>query len=427
MSATGESDMFNMAQETMPLDERKQYYQAKVQWVAKYAYENAPAITAKFDKAGVKPAEIRSVSDLQKVPITIKEELTALQKMAPPLGGFLAVPTDQVMKFFASVGPIYGVMGTSEEFWHRMQKVFHNVGFRKGDVVLITFSYHLVSAAWGADEALRRLGITVIPGGVGNTEEQVEAARKLGVTGYIGTPSFLIALIKRAEKMGYDFRKDFKLKRAAVGGEPLTESLRGELEKAYSVSTFNIFGAADVHWIAYECEHKMGMHIAEEVLLEIVDPDTGKQLDPGEVGEMVITSFDTAYPLIRLGLGDLACLSEEPCPCGRTSPRLVKFAGRVRDVVRVRGRFIHPSGLKAAIGCFPEVIKYQLVISRPAHRDDLILFIELAHQDVTKDDLIHSLQRSFKEHCLLTIDEVKFVPAGTISSDKILVDNRKWD
>lgn len=421
------AEMYNKTLETMPPEERSRYYDEKVRWVINYAYKNAPAIRDKLDEAGIKPDRIRSVADLEKVPITIKEELTELQKKRPPLGGFLAVPTDRVMKFFVSVGPIYGVIGTSEEFWDMMKKVFYNIGFRSADVVLVTFSYHLVSAAWGADEALRQLGVTVIPGGVGNTEEQVEAARKLGATGYVGTPSFLINLIHRAEKMGYDFRKDFKLTLAAVGGEPLTESLRNELENTYGVSTHNIFGAAEVHWIGYECEQKTGMHIAEEILLEIVDPETGKQLRPGEIGEMVITSFDETYPLVRFGLGDLACLSDEPCACGRTSPRLVKFAGRVRDVVRARARFIHPSGLKKAIGSFSEVSKYQLVVSRPAHRDELTLAVELTSRDVKKDELIQSLQESFKQHCLLTIDEVRFVPSGTIFGEKILVDKRKWD
>lgn len=427
MSASRVTDMYNMALETMSPGERKKYYDAKVQWVTEYAYKNAPAIRDKFHEAGIRPDQIRSVADLEKVPITIKEKLTELQKRCPPLGGFLAVPTDRVMKFFVSVGPIYGVVGTSEAFWHMMKKVFYNIGFRSGNVVLVTFSYHLVPAAWGADEALRQLGVTVIPGGVGNTEEQVEAAFKLGATGYVGTPSFLINLIQRAEKMGYDFRKDFKLTLAAVGGEPLTSSLRDELENTYGVSTHNIFGAAEVHWIGYECEHKNGMHIVEEILLEIVDPETGKQLGPGEIGEMVVTTFDETYPLVRFGLGDLACLSDEPCACGRTSPRLVKFAGRVRDVVRARARFIHPSGLKKAIESFPEVSKYQLVVSRPAHRDELTLAVELASGDVRKDELIQSLQESFKQHCLLTIDEVRFVPNGTISGEKILVDKRKWE
>lgn len=419
--------MYNETLETMSLDERKKYYDEKVRWVTTYAYKNAPAIRDKFDRAGVKPSQIRSVKDLVKVPLTIKEELSELQKKSPPLGGFLAVPTEKVMKFFVSVGPIYGVIGTSEEFWQMHKKVFCNVGFKKGDVVLITFSYHLVSAAWGADEGLRQLGITVIPGGVGNTEEQVEAARKFGVTGYIGTPSFLIALIKRAEKMGYDFQRDFKLRRAAVGGEPLTPSLRAELEDTYGIAVFNIFGTAEVHWIAYECEYKTGMHIVEEVLLEIVDPETGKQLKPGETGEIVITSFNEIYPLIRLGLGDLACLSDEPCLCGRTSPRLVKFVGRVRDVVRVRARFIHPGGVRKAFDCFSEVSKYQLIVSRPAHRDELTLIIEPAREELIKDDLFNAMQKSFKEHCLLKIDEIKIVPPRTISGDKIVIDQRTWD
>jgi len=421
------SDMYDPQQETMSTDRRRKYYDERVKWVVKYAYKNSTAIKDKLDKAKIIPAHIRSVRDLEKVPITIKENLIELQKKNPPFGGFLAVPVGKVWKFFYSTGPIFDVIGNSAEFWHRLKKVFHNVGFRKGDVVLITFSYHLIPASWGADEALKQLGVTVIPAGVSNTEDQVEIARKLGVTGYVGTPSFLISIIKSAEKMGFDFRRDFKLRRAAVGGEPLPSSLRDELENSYGVSTFNIFGTADLHWFAYECEKKMGMHIAEEVLLEIVDPEAGRQLNSGEIGEMVVTSFDETYPLIRFGLGDLACLSDEPCPCGRTSSRIVRFAGRVRDVVRVRGRFIYPGDVRKSIDCFSEVSRYQLTVSRPAHRDELTFFIELKQEDINKENLSHSIQESFKKNCVLRIDDIKFVPFGTISTEKIIVDERKWD
>lgn len=427
MSDNRKLDMYDAGKEMMSHDERRKYYDQKVKWVVKYAYKNSPAMKNKLDQAGIGPLQIRSSKDLEKVPITIKEELIELQKKDPPFGGLLAVPVEKVWKFFYSTGPIFDGIGDSKEFWHRMKKVFYNVGFRKGDVVLITFSYHLIPASWGADEALRQLGVTVIPGGIGNTEDQVEVARKLGATGYIGTPSFLITLIKSAEKLGYDFRRDFKLRRAAVGGEPLTSALRNQLENIHGISTFNIFGTADLHWFAYECEHNTGMHIAEGVLLEIVDPETGKQLNPGEIGEMVVTSFDDAYPLIRFGLGDLACLSDEPCPCGRTSSRIVRFAGRVRDVVRVRGRFIYPGDVRKSIDCFSEVSRYQLAVSRRAHRDELTFFIELKQEDINKENLSHSIQESFKKNCLLKIDEVKFVPYGTISGEKVVVDQRKWD
>lgn len=427
MNKSRTSWMYDGRQETMSPDERREYYDRKVRWVVEYAYKNAPAIRNKLDKAGINPSQISTVKDLERIPITTKEELIDLQKKNPPLGGFLAVPQEKVWKFFASTGPIYDAIGYSEELWRMQKKVFYNVGFRKGDVVLITFSYHLVPAAWDADEALRQLGVTVIPGGVGNTEDQVEVLYRLGVTGFIGTPSFLIALIKRAEEMGYDFRQDFKLRRAAVGGEPLTPSLRDELENIYGISTFNIFGTADIQWVAYECDHKMGMHIAEEVLMEIVDPETGKQLKPGETGEIVVTSFDETYPLIRFGLGDLACLSDEPCPCGRTSSRIIKFAGRVRDVIRVRGRFIYPAEVKKALDSFAELSKYQLVVSRRAHRDELTLKIELAQKDVDIDDLAKSLKERFKDKCLLKIEKVDFVPIGTISGEKIVIDKRNWD
>lgn len=419
--------MYNPQMETMTEADRRSYYELKLKGAIGHAYRNAPAIREKFDKAGITPADISKLQDLEKVPVTTKEELVGIQKAAPPFGGMLAVPPGKAWKFFVSTGPIYDVIGNSEEFWHMQKKVFHNVGFKAGDVVLIAFSYHLVPAAWDADEALRQLGVAVIPGGTASAEDQMEAALRLGATGYIGTPSFLLSLIRKAEEKGHDFRRDFKLKRAAVGGEPLMPSLRHELETSYGILVFNIFGTADIQWVGYECEHKNGMHIAEEILMQIVDPDTGKALPAGEVGEIVVTSFDESYPLIRFGLGDLACLSDHPCPCGRTSSRLVRFAGRVRDVVRVRGRFIYPADVKKTVEAFSEISKCQLRVSRLEHRDELTLFIELGKDRVSDDRLLHSVQAAFKENCLLKLDKVDPVPRGTISGEKMILDERKWE
>lgn len=421
------SRMYDPQLETMTETDRNAYHESKLRRAIDHAYKNAPAVKERFDKAGIAPAEISTLSDLEKLPVTTKEELIGLQKQTPPFGGLLAVPPEKVWKFCASTGPIYDIIGRSEEFWHMQKKVFHNVGFKRGDVILIAFSYHLVPAAWDADEALRQLGAVVIPGGTATAEDQMEAAQKLGATGYIGTPSFLLSLIRKAEERGYDFRRDFKLSRAAVGGEPLTPSLRHELEASYGISVFNVFGTADIQWVGYECEHKNGMHIAEEILMEIVDPDNGKTLPAGEVGEIVITSFDEAYPLIRFGLGDLACLSDDPCPCGRTSSRLVRFAGRVRDVARVRGRFIYPADVKKTVEAFSEISKCQLRVSRREHRDELTLSIELGNDQVSNDHLLHSIQEAFKENCLLKLDKVDPVPRGTISGEKMILDERKWE
>lgn len=421
------SRMYDPGLETMSSADRKTYHESRLGRAIAHAYQNAAAVRERLDKAGIAPGEISTLSDLQRLPVTTKEELLGLQKRNPPFGGLLAVPPGRAWKFFASTGPIYDVVGRSEEFWHMQKKVFHNVGFRSGDVVLIAFSYHLVPAAWDADEALRQLGAVVIPGGTAAAEDQMEAAQKMGATGYIGTPSFLLSLIRKAEERGYDFRRDFKLRRAAVGAEPLTVSLRHELETTYGVSVFNMFGTADIQWVGYECEHKNGMHIVEEVLMEIVDPETGKTLPAGEVGEIVITSFDEAYPLIRFGLGDLACLSDEPCPCGRTSPRLVRFAGRVRDVVRVRGRFIYPADVKKTAEAFSEISRYQLSVSRREHKDELTFSFEPSAGRVAGDDLMRSIQALFKENCLLKLDKVVSVPCGTITGEKIIVDVRKWE
>lgn len=424
---TGEKtkNFYDVKQETMSKEERQNHYNRKLEQIIQYAYRNAPAVRAKLDKAGIAPSQVRTVKDLEKLPVTTKEELIELQKTKPPFGGFLAEPREKLWKIFVSTGPIYDPWGASENKWRVAKKTLYVAGIGKGDLVIIPFSYHLVNAAWTMDETMRQMGITVIPTGVGNTEVQVQTMHQLGVTAYWGTPSFLMALIKRAEELGYDFRRDFALKKALFSGEPYPQSLRDSFEQTYGIDTYQAFGTADVALIAYECNQKAGMHIAEEVIVEIVDPETGKQLGAGETGEMVVTTFDVTYPLIRFGLGDLSYYTDEPCPCGRTSSRLVRFVGRVRDVVRVRGRFIYPKQVQEAIVKCPQVSKYQIVVTRPAHRDEMTLKVELVDETINKEELLQNLHQSIQEICLLKMDKIEFVAKGTIPEErKIIVDER---
>jgi phenylacetate-CoA ligase len=301
------------------------------------------------------------------------------------------------------------------------------MGFRKGDIVLNTWAYHLVPAGLGIDEGLRSVGATVIPAGTGNTELQVRIMHDLKVTGFCGTTGFLMNIIKKAEELGYDFKKDFSLRLANAGGEMGGGPMREIFEKEYGITTRDAYGTADLGLIAYECSEKTGMHLVGDAIVEIVDPKTGKQLGPNEVGEVVVTPFDEVYPLIRFSTGDLSAYADEPCPCGRTSPRLLKIMGRVGDAVRVRGMFVHPKQTDEVISRFPEISRYQVVVTRPEFRDEMVFKIELADENIDKEKLQSALDTSIRDVCKVRADRIEFVAKGTIPEErKAIVDERVY-
>ncbi len=407
-------------------EEREKYLKEKLRYIIKHAYENAPAIKRKFDAVGIKPEDIQTIKDLEKIPITSKDEMVRLQNENPPFGGFLAVPLEKLEKVFLSPGPLYDPQSLKVKA-AMAADIFSVMKLGKGDRVLNTFSYHLVPPAHWIDEAVKMMGATVIPTGVGNTELQVKIMHDLGVTGYAGTPSFLNILIKKAEELGYNFRRDFKLRFALVGAEMLPPSLRKSFEEDYGIQVVETYGTAELGLLAYNCERKEGMHIVDEVILEIVDPATGKQLGPGEVGEVVVTSFDEAYALIRYGTGDLSYYSDEPCACGRVSPRLMRIVGRVGEAVKIRGMFVHPRQVERCLSGFPQVTKYQLVVDRVQQRDTAVLRVEVT-EGADKEALSQGIEKSFSEICTVKLDKVEYVSPGTIPAEaKIILDQRKWE
>ncbi|MGD8923691.1 MAG: hypothetical protein PVG64_02115, partial [Syntrophobacterales bacterium] len=315
--------------ETLPWDEKKRILENQLQRAVMTAFQEAPAMRKKLQEAGVGPTDIRSFEDLQTISITPKAQMRQLQQASPPFGGFLGVEPAKLRRIYTSPGAIFDPEGHQVDYW-RLQGVFFNTGFRPGDRVLNTFSYHLTPGGLMCDEALSGIGCTVVPGGVGNTETQVQLMAELQLTGYVGVPSFLQAIIERAEQDGKDFRKDFHLEIAVTAGEMLTDVSRRRLEEDYGIVVRQFIATADVGAIGYECGEKNGMHFADYRVVEVVDPETGKQLGAGQVGEVVVTLLENpVYPLIRFGTGDLSYYEEGPCACGRSSPRLMKLVGRV--------------------------------------------------------------------------------------------------
>jgi phenylacetate-CoA ligase len=252
----------------------------------------------------------------------------------------------------------------------------------------------------------------------------------LKVTGFVGTPSFLMTLIKRAEEMGHDFRRDFALKRAWFTGEMLPGPIRKTLEKDYQIATAQAYAVTEPGGaIAYECRQKSGMHFMDEYIVEIVDPGTGKQLGPGEIGEIVVTPIhNKAWGLIRFGTGDMSSYITEPCPCGRTANRLLGIVGRTSDAIKVRGMFVVAKQAEQAILSFKAISRFQIVIGRKEQRDEMTLKVELRDKAIDKKELADDLNRRFQNLCRVKIDRIEFVEGGVIPEEHHnIVDARTWD
>ncbi len=416
---------FDADKETMSAEAREQYIDENIKDIVLYAYQNAPAIKDKMDKAGIVPADVTTARDLEKVPITRKDDFHELQQKDPPFGGFLAIP--QTKNIFISPGPIYEPEIPDVQF-HAVAKALCAAGFKKGDIVTITVSFHMVPAAAHFAGGAEKLGLTMIPAGVGNTELQLQIMRELKVADYLGTPSFLMTLIKKAEELGYDFRRDFELRRALVGAEMLPESLRRTFEVDYGISTQQIYSTAELLLLGYECSEKSGWHVPEEVFIEIVDHTTGKQMPPGEIGEIVVTPFNKVFPLVRYGTGDLSSLDIKTCPCGRTSPKLKGLLGRIGEAVKARGMFIHPTQVKEVMAKFDFIQSYQVKVGRKEQRDEIIINLELKDDSVDKQKLTGDLSRAFQDNCRVRADKIEFLPKGTMPAEhKLIVDERTWD
>jgi len=413
--------------ETLPQKKRLEYLNQKLRGIIQYAYKNSIAFKNKMDSVGLKPKDIQTIKDLEKLPITKKAELVELQKKNPPFGGFEGVPVNELRRIFISPGPIYepGEMEYNELGW---AQGMYAGGFRPGDIAINTFSYHMVPFALHmVDNSLHRIGCISIPTGVGNTEQQVNILKNLKANGFCGTPSFLLNIAEKAEEMGFDLKKDLNLKVGFVAAEMLPESLRSKLEEKFGMIIRQTYGTADIGCLGYECIKKNGMHIPDDKIIEIVNPETGKQLGPGKTGEIVATTFNKVYPLIRFGTGDLSILTETPCPCGRASPRLVKILGRVDQVTKVRGLFVHPGQVDEVASRYPQIAKYQVVVKRKEDKDEMIFKIELKEEVPQPEKLKQEIEQSIRD-VMKVRGDVQFAPKGTIPEGaKKIEDQRTWE
>jgi len=413
---------WDRAKETLSASGRRRYQTRWLGRLIQHAWAQAPGVQRRLEQAGLGPDDVRAEEDLARLPVIQKSAMPDLQKVDPPFGGFCAVPLARVRKIFVSPGPILEPMGPELGAWH-LETGFYAGGFRPGDVVLNTFSYQLVPAAHEMDEALHLVGCTVVPTGVGNSEQQVAIARAVGATGYVGTPSFLMTLIEKAGEQGGG-RLPFQV--AQVGAEPFPESLRRVFEAEHGIMARQGFGTADLGMLAYECAEGSGMHLLEDVIVQICDPATGAPLPAGQIGEIVATVDNRTYPMIRFGTGDLSVISEEPCPCGRTSARMLGWRGRADEVTKVRGMFIHPRQADEVVARVGGVARFQVVVGREGHQDTLTFRVELAAGGDA--GAIAPVMEAAIRDVMKLRGGVEIVAAGALAEGaKKISDERKWD
>jgi phenylacetate-CoA ligase len=405
--------------EILPQKERIKRQQEELYKMAVHGYRASSFLRTTLDGLSIDPSRFRSFADLEKLPIITRNKVIDLQKKDPPYGGF-ADATAQIDRIFVSPGPVYEPhLSERDILWAR---AYSAAGITKKDIVLNAFSHHLVAAGLTFYGGLRRVGATVVPSGTSSAQIQVQLIRDLKITAYTGTPSFLMAIIRKAEDEGYDFRNNFMIRRACFAAEPLEDSLRARFENDYGIDTYQMYGATEVGDIAYECPIKKGWHLCEEVLVEIVDPATGLNLPHGSLGEVVVTRFNNLFFLLRFATGDLSRLIDEPCPCGRTSYRLDGIAGRIGDAIKVRGLFITPNQLRTLQRRYGH-LKFQLVVTRAGHEDNLTVGIE----GDDGENIEQRFRADFQETCTVRIDRLERLAPGTLNDDDpLMVDKRTW-
>ncbi len=364
----------------------------------------------------IDPATITTPEALARLPVLRKADLPELQRQTPPFGGLIADPPNSFGHLFTSPGPIFEPEGHGPDPWGAARGFFA-AGFRPGDIVLNTFSYHLTPGGLAADAGARAAGCAVIPGGPGNTEQQLDLVAVYRPSGYVGTPDFLNILLEAAERRGQNiscFRK------ALVSAAAFPRSLRDRFS-ARGIAAYEAYGTADVGFIAFETEAREGMVVNEDMIVEIVRPGTGDPVPDGEPGEVVVTMLDPRHPVIRLAVGDLSAFLPGRSPCGRTNRRIRGWMGRADQTAKVRGMFVRPEQVADTIRRHPGILRARLVVTREGETDAMTLRAETASAD---PDLARALAATMQSVTKLR-GEVELVAPGALPKDgKVIVDER---
>jgi phenylacetate-CoA ligase len=409
------------ALETRTTDERKSALATRLPLQIAHAKAN----TAYFAESlkNVDAAAITSTAALAALPVVRKSDLIELQKQQRPFGGLAASGWGKLGRVFSSPGPIYEPEGRVADYW-RTARALYAAGFRAGDLVHNSFSYHMTPGAWILEAGAQALGCTVFPAGVGQTEQQVAAMADLAPNGYVGTPSFLRILLEKADELGVKLPS---LTKALVSGEAFLPPVRDAL-LARGVSGYQAYATAELGVIAYETEARQGLVIDEGVIVEIVRPGTGDPVAEGEVGEVVVTTFNTDYPLIRFGTGDLSAFLPESMtkasPCGRTNVRIKGWMGRADQTTKVKGMFVHPEQVAAVVKRHPGIARARLVVTNPDSTDRMTLNCEVGTVEAGMEAAIADSVRDITK---LRAD-IRLVAVGSLPNDgKVIEDSRKYD
>jgi phenylacetate-CoA ligase len=366
--------------------------------------------------AGVSPCVVTSRAALARLPVLRKSDLAALQKEQPPFGGLNVTAPGKMRRLLMSPGPIFEPEGAGIDVWGTARALFA-AGFRPGEIVHNSFAYHLTPGGFIMESGARALGCAVIPAGTGNTEQQLDAIAHFRPSSYLGTPDFLKVLLDAAAKAGKDASS---LVRGLVSGAALPSSLRQELATR-GVSVLQCYATADLGVIAYESEAREGLIVNETLLVEIVRPGTGDPVTEGEVGEIVVTSFNPDYPMIRLATGDLSAVLPGPSPCGRTNMRIKGWMGRADQSAKVKGMFVHPAQVAEVGKRHPELTRLRLTVGRAGEQDVMTLLAECAAPSAGLADVVAATLQSVTK----LRGEVRLVAPGTLPNDgKVIADER---
>ena len=390
-----------------------------------HAQKNAPAFAEILKD--IHAADITSRAALAKLPVSRKYELLEKQKASRAaggnvFGGFSAVSYGSKMpRVFSSPGPLYEPEGSRTDYW-RMARAIAAAGFQSGELIHNCFSYHFTPAGSMMETGAHALGCTVFPGGIGQTEQQVQTMAELQPAGYIGTPSFLKIILEKADEMGVALPS---VKKALVSGEAFPPSLRDWMTER-GVNAFQCYATADVGLIAYETSARQGLVIDEGVIVEIVRPGTGDPVPEGEVGELVITSLNPDYPLIRFGTGDLSAILSGHCPTGRTNQRIKGWMGRADQTTKVRGMFVHPGQVAEVVKRFPSALRARLVVQGEMANDSMALHVETTAAHGAEAELKAQIAEAIRDVTKLRSD-VHLVAPGTLANDgKVIEDARSY-
>lgn len=399
--------------DTCPPAEREQSLFGRLP-AALGAAMNSPSYAERL--AGFEPSAISTREALARLPVLRKSELPDLQRTRPPFGGLSPHQPGHFARLFASPGPIFEAQGLSVDPW-RAARPMHAMGFRAGEIMLNTFSYHLVPAGFIMDAGARALGCAVIPAGPGNTEQQLDLIEAFRPTIYCGTPDFLKIIIKAATASGRDVTS---IKRALVSGAAFPKPLQDEIA-SLGIEAFQAYATADIGIIAYETPTRDGMVVNENLIVEIVRPGTGDPVGPGEVGEIVVTTLDEDYPLIRFALGDLTAVIPGPSVDGRTNMRIKGWMGRADQTTKVKGMFVRPEQIDSIRKRHPELRKLRLVVTRSEDSDAMTLACEV---DGPAGDLAPRIAETLQSITKLR-GRVDIVAPGSLPNDgKVIADER---